>query len=214
MIEIIPAVLPKSLEDLQESLSRLRGVTSFVQIDLVGSNIIAGEETIPFWEDFDFEADIMLPSPSREVRSCIDTGASKIIVHASAPDAREALEMLQETREGEYKVEVGVALGVQDTLQTLAAFENLYDYVQVMGIAHIGKQGEPPDPEHREIALITQLRAQYPELLIQVDGAAAAHPRELVEAGATRLIVGSAIVSADNPKSELQRLYNVANARS
>jgi pentose-5-phosphate-3-epimerase len=214
MIEIIPAVLPKNLRELEEALSRLQHVAPLVQVDLVGGNILENEEAMPFWEDFDFEMDIMLPSPSREVRRCIELGASRVVVHASAKDAPEALSQLQETRQGEFRVEVGVALASHDAPEALAPFDGLYDYVQVMGIDHIGKQGEPPDPHRKEIELIKGLRRRHPELVIQVDGAAAAHPEELADAGATRLIVGSAIVAADNPKKELQRLYNLVNARS
>lgn len=212
MVEIIPAVLPKSFEELEEGLSRLRGVAPFVQIDFVGSNVLAEQETIPFWEEFDFEADIMLPHPSQEIRRMIELGASRIVIHAEANDARAALEMLQETRGGDFGVMVGVALGAQDTPADLTPFEGLYDYVQVMGITHVGKQGEPFNPASLE--LIKNLRAHWPELPIQADGAAATHPQELAQAGASRLVVGSAVMTADNPKEVIERLYNEANARS
>jgi pentose-5-phosphate-3-epimerase len=80
-----------------------------------------------------------------------------------------------------------------------------------MGIDHIGRQGEPPDPHHHELLLIAELRTKFPKLLIQVDGAVAPHVRELVQAGASRLVVGSAIVNADNPKEVYKALYTEAN---
>ena len=212
MVEIIPAVLPKNLSELEDGLLRLRGVAPLVQIDLVGHNILESEETLPLWEEFDFEMDIMLPTPTREVRRCIELGASRIIVHAVAPDAREALGVLQETREGEFKIEAGLALASHDTPEALLPFEGLYDYVQVMGIEHIGSQGQPPDP--RAPALVGALRERHPNLTIQVDGAVAPRAWEFAGAGANRLVVGSAIMAADNPKQELIRLYNLVNARS
>jgi pentose-5-phosphate-3-epimerase len=210
-VEIIPAILPKKFDELEDGLAKLKGVTSFVQIDLVGTNVLAGKELIPFWEEFDYEIDIMLANPEREVRGLIDIGASRIVVHANASTAHEALEMLQETRTGEFSIEVGVALAAHDTPDVLKSFEGLYDYVQVMGIDHIGKQGEPPDPHHHELVLIKSLRAQFPTLTIQVDGAVAPHVRELAQAGANRLIVGSAIMSAENPLSMHQKLFAEAN---
>jgi pentose-5-phosphate-3-epimerase len=210
MIEIIPALLPKSFEELEEGLGRLRGVARVVQVDLVGMNVLEGEESIPFWDEFDFEADIMLASPSKALRSVLESGPSRVVIHANAPDAKEAIAMLQETREGEYKIEVGIALAAHDTLEVLLPFENLFDYVQVMGIDNIGKQGEPPDPHHKELELIKALHEKYPEMTIQVDGAAGAHPRELVEAGASRLIVGSRIINAPDPKQELKAVYTEA----
>lgn len=213
MVEIIPAILPKTFDELADGLARLVGVAPLVQIDLVGKNILAGKEALPLWEEFDFEFDVMLPDPAGEVGTCVALGASRVVVHAEAESARAALENLQDLRGGDFPTEVGVALRAHETPELLAGFEGLYDFVQVMGIDTIGKQGEPPDPHHRELALTRALREKYPELIIQIDGASAAHPRELAEAGASRLIVGSAIINADNPKEVLKALYNQANAR-
>lgn len=210
MVEIIPAILPKSLEGLEQKLPKLLGVAPLVQIDLVGTNILVGQEALPLWEELDFEIDIMLPNPEQEVRTCLDIGASRIVVHAAAPGAAEALQMLQATREGHYPVLVGVALGVEESPEALVPFLGMYDYVQVMGIAHIGKQGEPFD--ERSLALVRALRAAHPELVLQVDGAAATHPRELAEAGANRLVVGSAIINAEDPHAVYKELYTKANA--
>lgn len=214
MIEIIPAVLPKSFDELESLLSPLQHIAPFIQVDLVGTNVLQDKESIPFWQDFDFEADVMLTQPSQELGTCIQAGASRIVVHASAHDAHNALTLLQETRTGDFAIAVGVALAAHDMPDALQPFEGLYDYVQVMGIDHIGKQGEPPDPHHHEVLLISQLRSLYPNLTIQVDGAAAAHVEELVAAGANRLVIGSAIIHSANPQEEFQRLYNQANAGS
>ncbi|HYF13244.1 MAG TPA: hypothetical protein VD928_03035 [Candidatus Paceibacterota bacterium] len=214
MVEIIPAILPHSVQELEEGLSKLKGVAPFVQIDLVGKNVLTGMETIPLWESFDFECDIMLPNPSAEVQECIDVGASRIVVHANLESAREALEKLQKVRAGDFAIAVGVALGAHDMPEELQKFENLYDYVQVMGIDEVGKQGGPPDPHHHEIVLIAELRKRFPNLFIQVDGGVAPHVRELAHAGANRLIVGSAIMNSDNPKALIQSLYTEANAGS
>src|SRR3990167_561047 len=80
MVEIVPAILTKSFEELSRGLKRLSGIAPLIQIDLVEKNVLAGQETIPMWEEFDFEADIMLPNLQQEVRHCIDLGFSKIVV--------------------------------------------------------------------------------------------------------------------------------------
>jgi pentose-5-phosphate-3-epimerase len=85
----------------------------------------------------------------------------------------------------------------------------LYDFVQVMGIERVGSQGQPFDA--RAIDLVARIRAMYPALPLQVDGAAATHPQELARAGADRLIVGSAIITAADPAAALREIYNRAN---
>lgn len=209
-VEILPAILPQNFDELERGLAHLRGVAPVVQIDLVGTNVLLGHAALPQWEEFDFECDIMLPDPAREVQRCIDIGASRIVVHASAGSAREALDMLQPLRGGDLPLGVGVALAARDAPEALVPFAGLYDYVQVMGIVHIGRQGEPPAEE--AVALVQALRAAYPELVIQVDGAVAPRAREFAEAGANRLVVGSALINAPDPRAVYKELYTLANA--
>lgn len=206
MIEIIPAVLPKNVHELEMALASLRGVAPVVQIDLVGENILASETVMPLWESFDFEFDIMLSDPATHIEKCVALGASRIVVHADAKNAKEALEGMQHLRGGSYAVEAGIALRAHDEPSTLAPFEGLFDYVQVMGIDTIGVQGQPPDPHHKELELLKTLRALYPNLPLQCDGAVAAHPREVAEAGATRLVIGSGITKAEDPARALAQL--------
>lgn len=208
MIEIIPALLVRSLGELQEGLVRLKGVAPWVQIDMVDRNYLEGEESFPHWEEFNFEVDLMTRSQAKDAEAMVALGAGRVVVHAHA-DAPLALEAMQKYRAGDYGVEVGVALHPDQAPETLSTFDGLYDYVQVMGIAVEGRQGQEPDA--RAVALVQALRHAYPTLLIQVDGAVAVRAQELAQAGASRLVVGSAIAQADNPKAELKALYTRAN---
>jgi pentose-5-phosphate-3-epimerase len=208
-IDIIPALLVGSKRYLEEGLERLRGVSAWVQVDLVGANYLEGEENFPLWEEFNFEVDLMLPNQLQVAEAMVQLGAARIVVHAAGGEAREAVNALQVYRTGDFAVEVGIALRSTDTPDVLKEFEGLYDYVQVMGIAVEGSQGQPPD--ERAVSLVRALREAYPSMLIQVDGAVAPRVRELVEAGASRLVVGSAIVNADNPKDSYNSLYTEAN---
>ena len=207
MINIIPAVLPKNLAELEEGLRVLKGLSPLVQVDVI-ADIFAGQESLPLWEEFDFEFDLFV-EPAPFVTRALELGASRIIVHARFASAREALERLQNSRGGEYPVLVGVALRSIDTLAALEPFAGLYDFVQVMGISNEGQQGQDFDPH--ALGLVRALRAADPQLPLQVDGHAAGHERELVEAGATRLIVGSAILDADDPRAAYKEIYNRAN---
>ena len=207
MIEVIPAVLPKSFEELERELARLRrqaGISKLVQIDLVGTNVLSGRESLPFWQEFDFECDIMLPNADAEVQTCVGIGAARVVVHDFG-----ALQALQPYRQGGYPVEAGFALAAHDAPEALDVCDGLYDFVQVMGIDNIGKQGEPFEPA--AVGLVRSLREKFPNAVIQVDGHAAGHEKELVAAGANRLVIGSAIVNAENPREAYKEIYNRAN---
>jgi|SRR3989344_5792383 len=226
MIEILPAILPRDYDDLAACLGALRGVTSVVQVDVVDGifaprvtwpyndmgrfhRILAEEEGLPFWEDFSFEADLMVQSARRDAEGWVTVGASRVVIHVESPDAGEALTYLRSVREGTFGIETGVALSLETPLEELKKYEGMYDYVQLMGIAHIGRQGE--ELENQIYARIQELRRSYGGT-ISIDGgvkASAAHA--LVAAGATRLIAGSAIIRAEDPREAYDELLQQAN---
>jgi len=77
-----------------------------------------------------------------------------------------------------------------------------------MGIEHDGKQGEPFD--ERAIDHIKELRKTYPELIISIDGSVNESTAPLlVEAGANRLIVGSALLHSLDMRETIRELENL-----
>ena len=230
MIEIIPAILPKSFDDLQKHAAMVHGFAKKVQIDVVDGKfahnttwpykdrasfekLVAEEHGLPFWQDFDFEFDLMIENPAEHVMDYVRAGASHIVIHAHAGGAAEGLRKIAELKgddDGAFSITTGLALLPNMQPDVLESFDTLFDYVQVMGIDHEGKQGKPFD-EHA-VALIERLHRRYPELVIQVDGGVTLETAPaLVRAGASRLIVGSAIFTADNPEAAYKALYTEAN---
>src|ERR1043166_2934952 len=106
MIEIIPAVLPKSWAELEAGLERLRGVSPVVQVDVV-KDIFEGRESLPQWEEFDFEFDLFV-EPAPFVPRALELGASRIIVHERFASARAAIDFLQPYRGGDFAVAIGL----------------------------------------------------------------------------------------------------------
>lgn len=230
MIEIIPAVLPKNFKDLTEHVERLKGAPiKFIQIDAIDGvfahnrswpyrdeatfeKIVKEEHGLPLWEDFNFEFDLMVQNPFERLMDFVHAGAARMLVHAKSTDALHAVQKLADLREesGALPLEVGVAIGCDEQPDTLEPFEAQFDYVQVMGIANVGFQGEPFDK--RTIYLLERLRRRYPSLALQVDGGVTLeNAHALVQAGATRLVVGSAIFKADDPVAAIAALKAEAN---
>ena len=225
MIEIIPAILPKSYSELEEKLASIQGAASTAQIDAVDgifapsktwpyqggemfSSIVAQEAGLPFWEDFDFQFDCMVSHALRDAGDFISAGASSIVIHGAGKDALATLEQLQNERAGEFGVALGVALLPGDEASVFAQYKDLVDFVQVMGIARVGFQGSEFDP--RSLNLISALRRDNPELTIQIDGGVRLeNARQIAHAGANRLVVGSAIFSQSDPRAAIEALKRV-----
>ena len=230
MTEIIPAVLPKSFDDLREHLERLQGAVKQVQVDIVDGHfahnktwpykdsatfekVLSEEHGLPLWETFDFEFDLMVSDPVERVMDYVHAGASRIIVHIKAEGAAAALQKLADLKSddyGDYSIKTGVALMCDMQPDILNDLDGLYDFVQVMGIARVGHQGEPFDK--RAIYLVERLRARWPHMHVQVDGGVSIeNARVLAHAGSERLIVGSAIFTAEDPVAALETLKKEAN---
>ena len=228
-VEVIPAILVQDFQQLQELVQSVSSETKKVQVDVVdgvfvrgrtwpyGSGqagfdkIVAEEQGMPLWETIDYEFDLMIDHPERDIAKFVQAGAHRIVLHAASEGVHEAFQALISTREedGGYAVEVGVALLPTVQPEELDPFEGQFDFVQVMGISRIGRQGEPF--EKHALFLVERLRRRYPGLIIQVDGGIThENIQALVHAGANRLVVGSAVFKAENPLEALVALTNEA----
>lgn len=222
MIEIVPAILPKSFAELEEKLASIRAAAPLVQVDAVDgifaqsktwpfaggemfSSIVAQEEGLPHWEDFDFQFDCMVAHPLKDAREFISAGASGVVLHHASLGVLEAFEALQAERAGDLGVELGVAFLPSDPAESFLPYRELADFVQVMGIARVGFQGSAFDP--RALELVKNLRSAYPNLSIQVDGGVKLeNARAIAQAGANRLVVGSAIFGSIDPHEAIKKL--------
>lgn len=224
MTEIIPAILPKDYLDLESSLARVRFLSPFVQVDICDGSyvpsttwpygdpekfqsILSGEEGLPFWEDFQFELDLMVRNPEDVVVDWIDAGASRIIIHnKSTTKLSEILTILESAG-----VEAGLAIGVDEDISSIMPYAERLLFVQCMGIAEIGVQGNPFD--ERVLGQIRAIRREFSSLTVSVDGGVnMGTVARLAEAGAHRLVSGSAILRAKDSKSALEEMRALANS--
>lgn len=231
MIEVIPAILVEDYEQLRAQLSRVANLVSTVQIDICDGKftpyaswpmqasdqssvqgILNEEEGLPYWDSVDFEFDLMVLNAKEQFEFFTRLGARRIIFHLEAEgeiekfkEFLEAIDMY--TREN---VSIGVAINTDTDISNLVPIISNIDFVQCMGIEHIGVQGEPFD--ERVLDQIKGLRANYPELIISVDGSVNEDtaPR-LVKAGANRLVVGSALMRSLDIRETIKILENLSN---
>lgn len=229
-VHILPAVLPQSFSEIEERLAPLQDVVRQVQIDVVDGyyakgktwpyrdrstfeKIVQDEHGLPFWDTIDYQFDLMIKDPHAELKDYLQAGATQVVFHARSETVQAALQTIVDMRNEDiasYPVHAGIALGPTDSLDVLEPFEAQFDFVQVMGIAREGRQGEPFD--RHALYLVERLRARYEHLPIQVDGGVSMeNVRELAAAGANKLICGSAIFNAEDPVAAYRALSEEAN---
>ncbi|OHA27032.1 MAG: hypothetical protein A3D52_01050 [Candidatus Taylorbacteria bacterium RIFCSPHIGHO2_02_FULL_44_36] len=198
MIEIVPAILPKNFVDLREKLSLVRGLARLVQIDICDDKLNF-ENGLPFWEDFDFEIDLMIEEPESKLDYFINAGARRIIFHL---EITKSLDPSIKKLSG--IADIGIALDWVTPVNAVEPFLEKIDTVQVMGIKRIGFQGEPF--EESVVDKVAILHDKYPNLAISVDGGVnLKNAPRLIQAGAARLIVGSAIFESDNLQTMIEK---------
>jgi len=234
--EVVPAVIPKNLKDLAAHVEKIVGAAKRVQVDIVDGEyarggflrrqtwpykdsatflkIVSEGHGLPHWDNINYEFDLMIKDPAVHIMDYVHAGASHIIVHARSGGAVEAVQKLVDLREdgGAFAVQVGVALMCDAQPEELNKFEAQFDYVQVMGIKTIGRQGQQFDT--RSLHLLERLHQRYPGLSLQVDGGVNKETIPgLVKAGAQFLIAGSAVFGAQDPGEAAKELQELANTK-
>ena len=223
MIEIIPAIMPKDYEHLDEMTSLFVGVVPMVQLDIMDGKfvpartwpypkdahfdaIVAEEEGMPRWEDINFEVDLMVSDTESVVSKWVSAGASRIIVHVESMVDFEKIRASVPTG----LIELGLAINTTTPVEAIEPYLDRIDFIQCMGIAKIGFQGQPFD-EH-VLENVRKIRKAHPELPISIDGSVNFDTaRSLVDAGATRLVSGSAILEADDFVSAIAEMKNLVS---
>jgi len=234
MIEIIPAVLPRNYEDMKNKISLVRGVVPLVQIDLCDGtfvnnktwpfttggnddrnlqNILQEREGMPFWEDIDFELDLMVADAVENFDIYTKLGAKRIIFHIEADEIQRDLAGFKDFIEGidvyiRDTIEIGVAINPTTPIEQILPIVNSVDFVQCMGIEHIGFQGQ--DFDERVLTHIKTLKEKFSDLIISVDGGVTLKTApKLVDAGAARLVAGSAIFNTDDIIDTVEKFKDI-----
>lgn len=231
MLEILPAILPKNYEEMKNQISLMRGVVPLVQIDLCdgifvpsktwpfttgGGNdehfrmIINEEEGMPFWEDMDFELDLMVADAVSNFDIYMKLGPKRIIFHLEAVGGLVEFKNFLEGMDVYVRdiVEIGVAINPSTPNGQISPIINLIDFVQVMGSDKIGYQGVTLDEKVYE--KIRDLRKKYPDLAIGVDiGVNEETAPKLALAGATKLAAGSMVFKSQDIREAINYLENL-----
>ena len=230
MIEIIPAILPLDYNDVIGHLEAVKSATKLVQIDICDGEFTPrktwpfvgdrGEfkkmldEGLPFWQELDYEVDLMVADQLNEAKQWISLGAKRIIFHWEAGGVKEAIEEIKKNffyEKDNDVLELGVAINLETDIEELKSVIDDINFVQCMGIVQIGYQGQSFD--ERTFKKIEAIRKTYPQVKISVDGGVSLkNAQELAKDGAERLVIGSAIFQTEvEPIEALRKIKEVLN---
>lgn len=211
---IIPAIIPASLSELKAVLEKV-SFASTVQIDVVDGQFVpftswpyepagAPSEVTDLLATHDVEIDLMVADPVKAGREWLQAGARGLVFHLeSLQDPKEALALADE-----FSFDLGLSINNDTPIETLYPYIQSADFVQVMGIAKIGQQGQSFDD--RSLERISELSALFPDLTISVDGGVSESTiKNLKTVGATRFVVGSVILKADDPETKYRDMLKM-----
>lgn len=232
---VVPAVLPSSRQDLEEKLALFAKIPSVsrVQIDVVDGKFAAPAswpytaplelrdasmrgDLLPCVDRIAYEIDLMCLDAERASEAWVALGASRLTFHAeSAIDLTQFLSSVCERYGHGFLscdlISIGLAINIASDLSLIEPYLDRIDYVQFMGIAKIGKQGQLFD--RRTLEKVRLFRKRHPDIPVQVDGGVSLEvARELVALGVSDLVVGSAILRAADPAAEVEKFESLKSS--
>lgn len=224
-MEIIPAIMPKSFDDIGEHVEKVFEYVDYVQLDLMDGNfveakswpffpkdklhageLIAGKIKLPHSDKIKYEFDLMVMAPEKDLKKYVAMGASRLIIHADSLDDKDFF--LEEVTK--QKVEWGIAFKTTNDVKKWADIILKANFVQLMGIENIGYQAQNFDP--RVLDQVLEVKKIKPNAIISVDGGInleTAH--ELAQIGVTRFVSGSVVFGANNPAVSIEDFKRIKN---
>lgn len=190
MAQIIPAILAQTQEEFKEKLESANRISretdNWIQIDFMDNKFVQNQSVTPselsqYLNEGNIEAHLMVEEPEPWIEELEKyPGVKRIIVH---------VERVSNLKKGDY--EIGLALNPETELESLTPFVTTIDCVLVMSV-HPGFAGQEFIED--SINKVAEIKKRWPELIIEVDGGVNLdNAKRLVEAGADRLAIGSAL---------------------
>lgn len=208
-MNIIPAILPKNQTELTTKAKQLIGIISHVQVDVCDGVFVPSKTVfndLPFLDEIEYELDLMIDQPERDIRSFVEMQPARIVVHLESVKDFSRLFLVLEKARG--IIEIGLCISNSTENELLEKYIEDCDFIQLMGIAKIGFQEQSFDD--RVLQKISYFHTKYPELVISIDGSVNTETlKKLADAGATRFVAGSAVFGTKDIVGNIERLENI-----
>ncbi|MBI3305399.1 ribulose-phosphate 3-epimerase [Candidatus Parcubacteria bacterium] len=196
VIEIIPAVIPKSFAELEAAAKLVAPHCSWLHVDVMDGVFVPNttiQNPLEFHQlktSLKLEAHLMIWATPEARNAWFDSPAERLIWHVEAFDSPDEIKRTVESTKAIGK-QVGLALNPETPLSAVEPYLDKLDTVLVMTVKP-GFAGQKF--EESVIPKIAALRQIWPNGTISVDGGIrVGTARQVVAAGARRLAAGSAL---------------------
>lgn len=169
---IVPGILRKTKQEVYNDINRVTccdesiDVKGFefnkynkIQIDLCDGIYVESltwlpnsEDCLPYWQDVDYEFDLMVQDKTKHILVAAELGVERVIIHSD--NFNEILESIKTANDLDLRV------GLCASIDNIKNFIDKIDYIQIMGIKNIGKQGQE---------IKSNLLKELEEVLVLVD---------------------------------------------
>lgn len=215
-IEIVPAILRKTYEKIEEDWNIVRRAANHIHIDIT-DGIFAGEGSFRDIRRFKqlidsnkTELHLMVHTPANFVDGIIDLNPARCVFHLEAFSGTDDLAFVYKKLRASTRTQYALAINPETPSSYLDEHLQLLHYVLFMG----NSPGWANQPINELVFnKIRDFTARYPGLPIEVD----VHVNKetipkYVEAGATILCANTAIFGAGNPLENLRQLELLAES--
>ncbi len=229
-IKITPAILPHSYKGIEIPVERVLGAVTNIQIDIVDGHfspnrtwlfnnkdedtleaIYEQEKGMPYWEELNYEFDLMVKDPVKEMEMFIALGPAKMILHVEGLEQEKTVAFFEGLPEIiRSAIAFGIAINIDTDPVDIAPYLPYIESIQCMGIKNVGYQGQVFD--ERVFDQIEKVRSMYPDKFITVDGGVSLdNAAQLVEAGARELVIGSALFLNTDSRGTIDAFRQLCN---
>lgn len=215
-IEIVPAILRKTYEGLEEDWNTIKEIPYHIQIDIT-DGVFAGDGTfrdIPRLRQLPksekIELHMMVHTPSHFVDDIIELNPARCVFHLESFEGTNDMRFVYEKLRDATTAELALALNPESPLERLDDHLELVHYVMFMGY-NPGWANQPINTNvYRRIG---QFKDQHPNITIAVDGSVNKDTIEkYVQAGATILCANTSIFKEGDPIENYKQLKLLAEA--
>lgn len=204
MVKLAPSILSANFADLLNDVMRVENAgADWLHIDIMDGhfvpNISFGPMVVKALKgkvDMPFDVHLMIENPDQYIKDFVDAGAYIITVHAEASiHLHRTIQLIKS-----YGVKAAVSLNPSTSLSSIEEILGDVDMILLMSVnPGFGGQSFIPSTLSKIKRLRKMIDDQGLNVEIQVDGGVKLdNAAEVIDAGATVLVAGSAVFGADN----------------